>query len=430
MSKPSIIDEDGCRVLYVFTMRYPFGTGEVFFEAELPYLVERFERVVIQPILGDAKRRVVPAGVEVCAPLYELGNKARRLQSAAFSLRACTEIVSEIIRSLNAPRFDFWRIVSWGLHKRLLENSEGLRRALSGGARSRVYAYWGNVPALVTASCKRGGVPVAVRFHRVDLYEHGGHNNTGATGRVQAFPWRHQVQGADRLLFISEDGYRYFKEKWTTVDFDQKAMISRLGTLDHGESQVQPHISDDFVIVSCSRVAPVKRVHLVGQFAAALSRRYNVVWHHFGSGQSDELSMFLRSGELYPNLQTVQHGWVPNSELISFYRRNRVDLFVNLSSSEGIPVSIMEAISFDIPVLATDVDGTAEAVVEGRSGFLCTSDEAKNAEVLVYKIQPLLERKFTDTGKFVQLEPRSIWKERFDANKNYPILANDLYFLR
>ena len=34
---------------------------------------------------------------------------------------------------------------------------------------------------------------------------------------------------------------------------------------------------------------------------------------------------------------------------------NDFDLFVNMSLSEGIPVSIMEAISFGIPIIATNV---------------------------------------------------------------------------
>ena len=52
------------------------------------------------------------------------------------------------------------------------------------------------------------------------------------------------------------------------------------------------------------------------------------------------------------NIQVILKGWVPNKKVIEFYRTNPVNLFLNFSFQEGIPVSIMEAISFGIPILA------------------------------------------------------------------------------
>ena len=51
-------------------------------------------------------------------------------------------------------------------------------------------------------------------------------------------------------------------------------------------------------------------------------------------------------------------GRMKNKDIYSLYEKEKPDLFINLSSSEGIPVSIMEAMSFGIPVISTDVGGT------------------------------------------------------------------------
>ena len=46
------------------------------------------------------------------------------------------------------------------------------------------------------------------------------------------------------------------------------------------------------------------------------------------------------------------------------------DLFVLASAHEGLPVSIMEAMTAGLPVVATAVGGVPEAVVTGKTGIL------------------------------------------------------------
>jgi glycosyltransferase involved in cell wall biosynthesis len=46
------------------------------------------------------------------------------------------------------------------------------------------------------------------------------------------------------------------------------------------------------------------------------------------------------------------------------------DIVVLCSEKEGIPRSIMEAMALEKPVVATDVLGTQELVVDGETGFL------------------------------------------------------------
>jgi glycosyltransferase involved in cell wall biosynthesis len=55
-------------------------------------------------------------------------------------------------------------------------------------------------------------------------------------------------------------------------------------------------------------------------------------------------------------------GHVAPRAVIPFFVANTIDVFVNVSSTEGLPFSVMEAFSAGIPVFATDVGGTAEIV--------------------------------------------------------------------
>ena len=62
---------------------------------------------------------------------------------------------------------------------------------------------------------------------------------------------------------------------------------------------------------------------------------------------------------------------------MNYYNTYEIDLFVNLSTIEGVPVSIMEAQSSGIPVLATDV-GSSKEIVDDDNGFLIPKDFEMN----------------------------------------------------
>jgi glycosyltransferase involved in cell wall biosynthesis len=74
----------------------------------------------------------------------------------------------------------------------------------------------------------------------------------------------------------------------------------------------------------------------------------------------------IRSLALGREIQLLGH--LGQAELNRLF--TTADLFVLTSRSEGIPVVLMEAMAHGVVVLAPDITGIPELVVDGQTGFL------------------------------------------------------------
>lgn len=87
-----------------------------------------------------------------------------------------------------------------------------------------------------------------------------------------------------------------------------------------------------------------------------------------GNGETDRLQNYIREHSLASFVQF--EGWASGEkkhELLS-----TSDVYILPSYHEGLPISILEAMHYQLPIISTPVGGTAEAVEEGINGFLVT----------------------------------------------------------
>jgi glycosyltransferase involved in cell wall biosynthesis len=79
-------------------------------------------------------------------------------------------------------------------------------------------------------------------------------------------------------------------------------------------------------------------------------------------------------------------GWLDSSIVASYYEK--VDVLVLPSYAEGFPNVILEALNYRLPIIATDVGGISESVIDGYNGFLI---EPKDKQKLYNSIKRIGE---------------------------------------
>ena len=271
------------------------------------------------------------------------------------------------------------------------------------------YSYWLYDTAFAAINLKeRYGDKVkgvVSRTHRYDLYAN--------ENSMNYIPHRYYLlENLDQVYPCSDDGSDYLKKLYPA--YSHKIKTAYLGTKDHGIAQN----SNDNVyrIVSCCHVSPVKRIDLLAKSLAKLNDLgIKLKWTHFGAGDGLE-AIKLYAKENLNFMEVNFAGSVKNGELMDYYKKESVDLFINTSSSEGLPVSIMEACSFGIPTIATNVGGTAEIVKESETGLLL--DVNFKPEELGEKIKYMIKLSKEEKQEFRD-KCRELWVMNFCAEENF-----------
>jgi colanic acid/amylovoran biosynthesis glycosyltransferase len=278
------------------------------------------------------------------------------------------------------------------------------------------YSYWFHKSAILLAILKdkRIILEFVSRAHSIDLY----HHKWGIINeQVKVPPYKiFKLKHVDTVYSVSKHGEHFLKQRFP--EYRNKFKTAYLGIIDDIKTKM-PVIDDNFHIVTCSDIDINKRVH---KLAEALNEiTYPIKWTHFGDGsliKELEKQMKLKPKNVIIELK----GRIPNRRVKQYYADNKINLFVNLSIVEGLPVSIMEAMMFEIPILATSVYGTPEAVIEGENGFLL--DVNFRIEDLVSKINYCLTHR--KDLEIMGRKSREIYLDKYNAEKNYSEFANCL----
>jgi glycosyltransferase involved in cell wall biosynthesis len=128
---------------------------------------------------------------------------------------------------------------------------------------------------------------------------------------------------------------------------------------------------DDFVLGCIARIEPQKNPLFLPKLLAQLPGHVRLVWIGDGSLRQD-LEQCLQAAGVADRV--ILPGWQHQARgLLAGF-----DLFVLPSLYEGFPLAILEAMAAGLPCVASDVDGVAEAVIDGETGFVCPVNDIES----------------------------------------------------
>ena len=149
-------------------------------------------------------------------------------------------------------------------------------------------------------------------------------------------------------------------------------------------------ISDnEKLLLFIARLVPLKNLlFLIRTLAEVVKERENVKLLIVGEGPLEK-----QTQAWVKKLKVEEHvifaGRVQNEQLPQYY--SAADIFVMSSTYENFPNAILEAMSCELPVVATKVGGIPMQIKEGINGFLV---ESGNVEQFKKKLIFLLDNEF------------------------------------
>ncbi|HUL00606.1 MAG TPA: glycosyltransferase [Nitrospirota bacterium] len=118
------------------------------------------------------------------------------------------------------------------------------------------------------------------------------------------------------------------------------------------------------IIGTSGRISPQKNPHYFCNIASSLAdKRVAFVW--IGDG---EMGHVLEGSDV----KIIKTGWKNRKESLNLV--SMLDIYIQSSLWEGMPIAVLEAMALGKPVVATDIVGNRDLVIHGKTGYLSNNE--------------------------------------------------------
>ncbi|RUA11551.1 MAG: glycosyltransferase family 1 protein, partial [Flavobacteriia bacterium] len=210
------------------------------------------------------------------------------------------------------------------------------------------------------------------------------------------------------VIFQNRDDHKLFLERNIIKEDNKVDFVSGSGVnLNSYPTRVNNKTTDKIIFILVARLIREKGIHLFIEAASLLKKEFpNAEFHVIGKPDQSPSAIHLEQlHKLNEQGTIVYHGRQKNVAEFLF----NSDIFVLPTFyREGVPRSILEALSVGMPIITTDSPGCRETVVKGENGILVAPQDLdslveamrfflenpKQIEIKGSKSRELAEQKF------------------------------------
>ena len=367
-----------------YIIAHPPGSIEPFFIPEMLTLKKLRENLVIIPrnisekLLHKKAESLVPHTLYV--PIFSLAVAIEGLMYAIRHPITFFKIIYHVAIKARKPKIFL---------KNLLVTPKAifLARILKDEPLYHIHAHWGTTTSTMAFIISRiKNIPWSFTLHRWDIYE----NNILRT----------KVDSASFVRCISDKG----KVDLLNIignEFDHKVKVIHMGidVPDLNEHIIKSKFNNWdqarklFTVAVPAHLVPVKgHKYLIEAFSVLAERGFtNYKCIFFGEGylKNDLISRISKKG--LTEYIDVYGGELPNEELIKLFNDRKIDIVILPSivtdegEHEGIPVALIEAMAYAIPVVTTTTGSITELVSEDE-GMLVKQKSAVDIANAILKL--------------------------------------------
>lgn len=239
-----------------------------------------------------------------------------------------------------------------------------------------IHAHWGSTTStMALVISELTGIPWSLTLHRWDIAE----NNL----------LRWKAERATFVRCISEDGCREALEIVGT-EYRNKFRVLHMGVhIPKANAKKVTGNPSPFTVATPANLVPKKgHRYLIEALSILINEGLrNLRWLIIGDGPLEpEIRRQIANAGIEPYVKFL--GRVPHEVLMGMYEKGEVDTVVLPSITtkdnerEGIPVSLMEAMAYGIPVVATATGGIPELLSDGCGILVPEKDPMQLAQAI------------------------------------------------
>ncbi len=377
------------RIAYI-TAHTPFGRGETFVLEEMLAVVELGVDLLIVPrnppreVFHGSARQISDRAIWL--PLFNWQIFLYFLKAVALNLRLWGIIGRMICHSRTL--------------KILVKNLAVVPKAifvaglLQKEPVDHIHAHWGSTTAsMAWVISELTGIPWSFTLHRWDIAE----NNLLKlkVGRASFARCINENGRREVLQLVGETYYDKVKVIHMGVRLPEKAII-----------ELRPSRSE-FVFACPANLLPIKgHLFLIEACALLVNRdirnfRCLLIGEGPLEGEIRRQIAKLGLGEVVTLV-----GGLPHEELLQMYSHGEIDAVIlpsivtDKGEKEGIPVALMEAMAYGIPVVSTDTGGIPE-LLSGKAGIIVREKDARELAEAIEKLmkEDKLRKEIGEAGR-------------------------------